>query len=147
MLLNQTALALIGLLLAAWSIAAGAAVLSARRRARRAESSQRLVRRLTRMIDESPALPLLVRTDGRIEGSARLAAWLGLDRLPGYLSELDAGDAGVPHAELEQLSAAIRRTQKSAAPFRLAVTPRGSSRTLALRGTLADPRAWPGGAA
>ncbi len=44
-----------------------------------------------RMIDDSPAVPLLVRADGKIEGPDRLAAWLGLDSLPGYLSELAAG--------------------------------------------------------
>jgi hypothetical protein len=67
MILSQTALALIGLLLAGWTFGAGWAVLGARRRERRAEANQRLARRLTRMIDEAPARPLLVRSDGRIE--------------------------------------------------------------------------------
>jgi signal transduction histidine kinase len=150
MLLSQTALALIGLLLAAWTVAAGWAVLAARSRARRAEASQRLSRRLGRMIDEAPALPLLVRSDGRIEGPPRLARWFGLEAIPGYLSELDGGgsrvDGGLDADQLAELNASIRRTEKSAAPFTLVLTPRGSTRCLALRGHLADPQVSSGGA-
>ncbi|HNJ48613.1 MAG TPA: PAS-domain containing protein, partial [Novosphingobium sp.] len=40
-----------------------------------------------------------------------------------------------------------RRCQRTANPFRLVVTPRGSKRSLALRGHLADPQVSPGGAA
>ena len=64
MILNETALVLIGLLLAAWTLAAGWAFAGARAREKRAEAGQRNVRRLARMVDESPALPLLVRADG-----------------------------------------------------------------------------------
>lgn len=147
MILNQTALVLTGLLLAAWTLAAGWAILAARRRVRRAEAHHRLARRLSRMIDEAPALPLLVRTDGRIEGPSRLAGWFGLDKMPGYLSELDAGDRGLPAQQLGELLDQVRRTQKGAAPFRMVATPRGSTRSLALRGHLADPQVSPGGAA
>jgi len=145
--LDQTALVLIGLLLAAWTLAAGAAIIAARGRERRAEASLRNGRRLARMVEESPAIPLLVRTDGRIEASQRLAQWLGLDSVPGYLSELDAGDKGLPAEKLAELSEAVLRTQKTAAPFRMVATPRGSNRSLALRGHLADPQVSPGGAA
>lgn len=150
MLLNQTVLVIVGLLVAAWTVAAGWAVLVARGRARKAEVHHRLARRLTRMVDESPALPLLVRADGRIEGPSRLAGWLGLDAMPGYLSELDAGDAsdrGLDEVQLSQLSDAVRRAQKTGAAFRMVLTPRGGTRCLAVRGHLADPQVSPGGAA
>ena len=147
MVLSPIALVLIGLLLAAWTLAAGWAVVTARERTRRAEASQRLARRLGRMIDEAPALPLLVRSDGRIEGPARLAGWLGLEAMPGFLSELDGGDRGLSEAQLAELTLLVRRTQKTAAPFKLVVTPRGSARNLSLRGHLADPQVSPGGAA
>jgi len=147
MILNQIALVLIGLLLAAWTVAAGWAILSSRKRSRRAEASARMARRLSRMIDEAPALPLLVRTDGRIEGPSRLAGWFGLDAMPGYLTELDAGDRGIPAEQLGELIEHVRRAQKSAAPFRMVATPRGSARSLSLRGHLADPQVSPGGAA
>lgn len=147
MTLNPTALVLIGLLLAAWTLAAGWAILAARARQKRAEASQRSARRLARMVDESPALPLLVRADGRVEAPQRLANWLGLEAIPQYLTELDAGDKGLEAEQLAELSAAVRRTQKTAAPFRMVATPRGSRRSLALRGHLADPQISPGGAA
>ena len=147
MLLTQTALVLIGLLIAAWTLGAGCVVLAARAKVRRAEAGQRHARRLGRMVDESPALPLLVRSDGRIEAPPRLAQWLGLDAVPQFLTELDAGDKGLTAEQLTELGEAVRRTQKTAAPFRMVATPRGSKRSLALRGHLADPQVSPGGAA
>ncbi len=144
---NPTILALAGLILAAWTVAAGWAILAARTRQRRGETAQRSARRLARMVDESPALPLLVRSDGRIEAPARLALWLGLDAVPQFLTELDAGEKGLTAEQLAELSEHVRRTQKTAAPFRMVATPRGSTRSLALRGHLADPQVSPGGAA
>ncbi|MCB2048071.1 MAG: PAS-domain containing protein [Novosphingobium sp.] len=147
MQIEPAILVLVAALLAVWTFAAGIAIVAARRRQRRAEAIQRNARRLARMIDESPALPLLVRADGRIEASQRLAHWLGLETVPGYLSELDAGDKGLSDDTLAELTAAVLRTQMTAAPFRMVATPRGSSRSLALRGHLADPQVSPGGAA
>lgn len=145
--LTPTAMVLLGLLLAAWTFGAAWLAMASQNRARQAKSASSAARRLGRMIDDSPAVPLLVKADGKIEGPERLAAWLGLDRLPGFLSELDAGDAGLAPAELDALREAVRRTQKTAAPFRLSVTARGSGKSLALRGQLADPAIAPNGAA
>jgi signal transduction histidine kinase len=152
MILSPTALVLIGLLLAAWTLAAGWAILTARAREAKAETSQRHLKRLGRMVDESPALPLLVRADGKIEAPQRLANWLGLEKVPQFLTELDGGridggGGGLTSDKLAELTEAVRRTQRTAAPFRMVATPRGSSRSLALRGHLADPQVSPGGAA
>ena len=147
MIVSQSALVILGLLLAAWSAVAAWVVLSSQSRVRRSEANQRLARRLSRMVEEAPALPLLVRADGRIEGPSRLAGWLGLDAMPGYLSELDAGDVGLDEVQLSQLGDAVRKTQKTGAPFQLALTARGGKKTLGVRGHLADPQVSPGGAA
>jgi len=152
MTLTPTALVLIGLLLSAWTVAAAWAVLAARARVRRAESGQRQARRLARMVDESPAIPLLVRADGRIEAPQRLANWLGLDAVPQFLTELDGGrmdggGGGLTGDQLSELTDAVRRCQRTANPFRMVITPKGSKRSLALRGHLADPQISPGGAA
>jgi len=144
--LSPTALALLGLLLAAWTAGAVWLVIGSLRRARSARSARNTVRRLTRMIDDSPAIPLLVKADGKIEGPDRLAAWLGLDNLPGFLTELDTGSAGLADGDLEQLRDAVSRTQKTAAPFRMMITPRGSEKSLALRGQLASATVATGGA-
>jgi hypothetical protein len=147
MLVEPPVLVLLAALLAAWTLGAGITILAARRRQRRAEAIERNARRLARMIDEAPAVPLLVRTDGRIEASQRLAHWLGLDAVPEFLSELDTGERGLTAEDLAELSAAVLRTQKTAAPFRMVATPRGSVRSLSLRGHLADPQVSPGGSA
>ena len=124
MTLTPIALVLFALLLAAWTVAALWAVAGARRRERKAEAGQRHARRLARMVDESPALPLLVRADGRIEAPQRLAGWLGLDAVPQFLTELDGGridggGGGLTKEQLAELTEAVRRTQRTAAPFRM----------------------------
>jgi len=145
--LTTTAALMLGLVLAGWTFAAAALALAARDRARQAKTSRAAVRRLARMIEHSPAIPLLVRGDGAIEGSPRLAAWLGLDALPEFLSELRTPDAGLEAEELERLRQAVRRTLKTAAPFRMHVTPRGSRRSLAVCGQFAERLVAPQGAA
>ncbi|MBS0253794.1 MAG: PAS-domain containing protein [Proteobacteria bacterium] len=149
MILSKLALLLIGLLLAGWTTAALYAIAGARARVARAEAGLARARRLGRMIDDSPALPLLVRADGKIEAPPRLAGWLGLDAVPQFLTELGGGDrpVGLEAGQLSDLSEAVRRTQKTAQPFQLYLTPQGSQRTLAARGHLADPQVSPGGAA
>lgn len=152
MTLTPTALVLLGLMLAGWTMAALWAAGSARARERKAEAGLRHAKRLGRMVDESPALPLLVRADGKIEAPQRLAGWLGLDSVPQFLTELDGGridggGGGFTTEKLAELTEAVRRCQRTAAPFRMVATPRGSKRSLALRGHLADPQVSPGGAA
>lgn len=152
MTLTPTALVLLGLLLAAWTIGALWAVAGARQRSRKAEAGLRQSRRLARLVDESPAVPLLVRADGRIEAPQRLANWLGLESVPQFLTELggeqvNGGDGGLSAQQINELTEAVRRCQRTAAPFRMVVTPCGSTRSLALRGHLADPQISPGGAA
>lgn len=137
-----------GLILAVWTVAAAWMMISAGAKAKKAEGSKKAARRMARMIEEAPAIPLIIRTDGRIEGAERLAGWLGLDTLPEYLSELDGeGDRGLSKQQLAELTQHVRTAQKTAAPFRMALTPPGSQRSLALRGVLADPQVSPGGAA
>ena len=76
MMLSPNAQVLLGLLVSMWTLLAAFAVVSAQRRQRRAESALRNARRLARMVDEAPAVPILVRSDGRIEAPRRLAHWL-----------------------------------------------------------------------
>ncbi|WFL76841.1 PAS-domain containing protein [Altererythrobacter arenosus] len=146
--LSLTALALMGLLLAAWTVGAAVMMVRASKRVERHDAIKKSMRRMSQMLDEAPAVPLLVRADGKIEAPERLARWLGLEKMPQYLSELDGGDgSGLSAQQLDELSAAVRKTQKTAAPFRMAITPPGSNKALALRGTLSDPQISPGGAA
>lgn len=146
--LSPTALTAIGLMLAAWTAVAAWVMINASGKVRKADAARKAARRLGRMIEEAPAAPLTVRADGRIEAPDRLATWLGLDSMPTYLSELAHPDGkGLSQAQLDELSALVRRTQKTAAPFRMTLSLPGSQRSLALRGALADPQVSPSGAA
>jgi signal transduction histidine kinase len=145
--MSPTALVLLGLLLAAWTFGAAWLALAAAQRARQAKAARSTARRLTRMIEDSPAVPMLVKADGKIEAPERIAAWLGLEKMPGYLSELAGEEEGLFPGQLGELTEAVRRTQKTASSFRMSLTPIGSSRSLAVRGLLADPVISPTSAA
>ena len=142
-------LTLVGLLLAAWTAGAIWVMWRASGREQKSAATRKIAQRLSRMLEEGPAIPLLVRADGRIEAPERLARWLGLDRVPDYLSELSApGGEGLSEQQMDELTGHVRRTQKSAKPFRMACAlARGSGKSLAFHGSLADPAVSPGGAA
>lgn len=149
-----TALALVGiaLLLAVWTLAAAVVMLRASAAMRRSNSLRSSLKRMQQLLDLAPAVPLLVRADGRIEAPEKLARLLGLKAMPKYLSELamtegGAQTGGLSPDQVALLSEKVQATQKSASPFRLALTPPGSKRSLALHGVLADPQISPSGAA
>jgi len=150
--LSPITLALIGLVLAAWTVAAAVVMVRASNKTRRVQAMQTSLLRMQHMLEVAPAVPMLVRVDGKIEASHRLARWLGLDAIPNYLSELacdpeNSDKGGLSSIQVEQLADEVRRTQKTAAPFSLALTPPGSKRSLSFQGALADPQVSPGGAA
>jgi signal transduction histidine kinase len=147
-------LALVGiaLLLAGWTLAAAVVMLRASAAVRRTRSVKTTQKRLQHLLDVAPAVPMLVRVDGRIEAPDKLARLLGLERMPKYLSELamgegDSASGAFTDEQIALLSAKVQATQKSAAPFRLTLTPPRSKRSLALHGSLADPQVSPSGAA
>ena len=141
--------ALFGLLLALWTAGAVWVMLRASGREQKSLASRKLALRLSRLIEEGPAIPLLVRADGRIEAPDRLARWIGLDKVPAYLSELSGADGrGLTEQQIDDLTRNVRRTQRTARPFRMAVpVAPGSGKSLAMHGSLADPAVSPGGAA
>lgn len=141
-------LALVGLLLALWTAAAVWVMLRASGREQKFASTRKSALRMARMLEESPAVPLLVRADGRIEAPDRFARWLGLLKVPEFLSELTGADGnGLSEEQVEELTSKVRRTQKTAKPFRMSLAVPGSERALTLSGTLADPAVSPNGAA
>ncbi|MEM9084697.1 MAG: PAS-domain containing protein [Pseudomonadota bacterium] len=144
--ITPIAAAVIGLVLAAWTAGAAVFALRASGQVRRVKTLQSSLKRMQSLLDAAPAVPMLVRVDGRIEAPERMARWLGLSQMPQYLSEL-AQDNGLTAAQVHDLTERIRRTQKTAAPFQVSVSLPGSGRNLALHGALADPQVSPGGAA
>ncbi|MEM6585744.1 MAG: PAS domain-containing protein, partial [Pseudomonadota bacterium] len=144
--ITPLAAGVIGLVLAAWTAVAAVFVMRASGQSQRTKALRTSLRRMQSLLDGAPAIPMLVRVDGRIEAPERLARWLGFERMPQYLSELSRDD-GLSVDQVEELSDHIRHTQKSAAPFQMSLMLPGSGRSLALVGSLADPQVSPGGAA
>ncbi|ESZ85600.1 MAG: histidine kinase [Blastomonas sp. CACIA14H2] len=140
MLVSNGGLFVIALVLALWTGAAIWALITGLQMRRAAGTARRQLRRLTRLIDSGPAIPLIVRSDSRIEGPERVARWLGLEKLPPYLAELSQEARGLQRETLDQLGQKITTAQKSGAPFAMAVAAAGSNRRLRIEGRLADPQ-------
>jgi signal transduction histidine kinase len=131
---------LIGAVMAAWLGLAVWAVwtgLTLRSRARFATDQ---ADRLAALLDSAPALPLMVKNDGRIEAPERLADWLGLKKLPNFLTDLTAANTGLTDEDAVALSRDVSAVQKTGRSFTRAVRPQGSSRTLLVRGAPASTR-------
>jgi signal transduction histidine kinase len=120
------------LIAAIWALYAG---LAARAAARTAYEQNR---RLLRFARTSPALPMLVRADGRVEMSPRLAAWLGLDGPAESLARLSQKDAGLDLEDAALLAEQVEAAQRAGQSFRLSLPVRGSERMLLVLGERAS---------
>lgn len=121
------------LAVSAWALITG---LSLRRSSRQARGQ---ADRLADLLQSAPAIPMLVRPDGRLEAPDRLASWLGRTTVPAFLSELVADKGGLEPEHVRALAAEIKAAQRGSRAFALPVRARGSSRTLLVRGGPAGP--------
>ncbi|MCP3729189.1 PAS-domain containing protein [Sphingomonas sp. MG17] len=102
--------------------------------------------RLAALAEQSPAVAMVVRADGRVELPERLADLLGFDTLPQQLDEIVGNEAVFDKAEGRVLEQDIAAAQKAARPFRTIVRSKGSARTLLAIGQRApDSIRAPGG--
>jgi len=131
---------LIGAVMAAWLALAVWAVWTGLKLRKKAAFSTNQADRLASLLDSAPALPLMVRADGRIEAPARLADWLGLSRGPKFLSDLVGDESGLSNEDADALSRDVAAAQKTGRSFTRAMRARGSSRTLLIKGTPAANR-------
>ncbi|MEJ6593603.1 ATP-binding protein [Parasphingorhabdus sp.] len=138
---------ILGLILAAWLGAAAWAIWTGLVMKNKAESTLRQSGRLGRLLETSPALPLLVRSDGKLEASQRLMHWLGFDHLPAHVSELHEESRGMIQQDLEALMQDVNLAQKTGSSFVRAIKVRGSDKALLIRGGLADQKIAPNGSA
>ncbi len=138
---------ILGLILAAWLAASAWAVWTGLAMKKKAESTLRQSGRLGRLLETSPALPLLVRSDGKLEASQRLMHWLGFDYLPSHISELYSQNAGMSREDMEALTQDVNLAQKSGSSFTRAIRVIGSDKSLLIRGGLADQQIAPNGSA
>ena len=118
-------------------IGAGAALLfqgvrlRGQARATAAEKAQ-----LEALLRGAPAVPMVVRADGRLRMPARMADWFGLTAPATSLAELTtaAGEGGLATEDAAALSADIVAAQRAGRSFVRSLRPRGSARALTLRG-------------
>lgn len=104
--------------------------------------------RIEALVAAAPAQAMLVRGDGRLELSRRLADWLGFESVPRSFDALIGEDHGIEPEDHARLSAAVTAAQKAAKPFALTLRPAGSDRVLAVLGQRAPEAARaPGGVA
>lgn len=131
---------LAGMVMAVWLVGSAWALATGLKLRRRASYSAAQADGLSMLLESAPAVPLVVRNDGRVEAQARLVGWLGLSHLPNFLSDLSAGDAGLTPEDMQALAKDVTAAQRAARPFARVVIPRGGARRLMVRGAPAPVR-------
>src|SRR3954467_697439 len=86
------------------------------------------------LLELTPARPLVVRVDGRIEADAQLVRELGLESHPSRLTELAGNDSGIISDALEPLIEEVEAARVSAGRISRKVRANGSGRVFEVRG-------------
>lgn len=144
--LSHTMAVMIGAVMAVWLGLAVWAVWTGLRLRKRAEFSTSQADRLASLLESAPALPLMVRNDGRIEAPERLADWLGLPKMPNFVSDLAGHNCGLSDEDAAALVKDVSAVQKTGRNFTRAIRAQGSARTLLIRGAPAAARLGSAGA-
>jgi len=145
---DDNSLAIIGLLMSLWLIAATVLIWWGLSTRQRAQKTLRQTARLTRLLETGPAVPVVVRSDGKLEASDRLMRMLGLERSAEKLGDLhDPAGGGISEAHLTELEGNVLNAQRSAGKFRLPLSLQNSQRRFLVTGSMADTQIYPNGAA
>ena len=132
--LSTRAAVIAGVVLATWLVAAVWAIGTGLTLRRRAAFADREADRLAVLLDTAPALPVVIRPDGKVEAPERLAHWLGLSRSPGFVVDFAGKETGLTHADATALSCEVVAAQRTGARFVRTVRAIGSDRSLLIRG-------------
>jgi signal transduction histidine kinase len=127
-----------------WLVLAAAVSIIA---ARRLELAQRVIdaaRSNAALLEQTPARPILVRPDQRLEADELLVRDLGLHESPRRLVDLVGNDSGLMPDDLEILTTDISAAQVSAGRIARKVRAIGSGRVFDVRGGPAPAPAPPG---
>lgn len=131
--------AVVAAIFAVWILIAAVLVLRSTAAMRRAQRMTAHQHRLTALLETSPAHPLLVRADGRIEGTDALAKLLGFRSLPVRLAELTAPNAGLMADDLARLERAVADTRATGRPARVSLSCEGGMVSVRVDGKPAAP--------
>jgi len=129
---------------AAWLAIALWLSLLAERRIRRANAVMAAARMTAGLLADSPARPMLVGSDDRIEVDAALLRDFGLPREPARLDDLAAEGTGIDPADLATLRMALADTRLTAQPIEVQLRGVGSDRIFEARGGPAPAPSPPG---
>jgi signal transduction histidine kinase len=125
------------------AIAAFLAILAARR-LRLAEEVLTAARANAALLASTPARPLIVRPDLKVEADARLFRDLGLSDPPARLADLGGNDRGLDTEDLDALATAIETARLSGGHLSTKVRAAGSGRVFDVRGGPAPGSEPPG---
>lgn len=117
-----------------WAGVAAALSLAAARRFRLAEQVLGAARANATLLEISPARPLVVRSDGRVEADRGLVRELGLKSPPKLLVELHGNDSGILPDDLAALTHEIETARVSGSRVSIRIRVAGSSRVFEVRG-------------
>jgi len=131
-------------LAALWILVAVALSLVAARRFRLAQQVIGAARANATLLEISPARPLIVRGDGRVEVDPHLLRELGLKAPPKTLGDLHGNDSGILPDDLSQLTSDIDSARASASRVSAKVRIVGSARVFEVRGGPAPTPEPPG---
>lgn len=131
---GSAAILVVAALAVLWVAIAIALSLLAARRFRLAEQVLGTARANATLLEISPARPLVVRPDGRIETDSHLIRELGLKSPPRTLSDLHGNDSGLDPDDLERLTSEVEAARASASRIAAKVRVAGSSRVFEVRG-------------
>jgi signal transduction histidine kinase/PAS domain-containing protein len=134
----------IGVLALLWIAVAVTLAIAAARRLRLAEAVLSTARSSAALLEATPARPLLVWPDLRIELDAQLQRDLGISRAPARLADLTSGKSGIEPEDLAELANDIEAARVSAQRVARKVRLAGSGRMLEVRGGPAPPPEPPG---
>src|SRR5215218_2342080 len=134
--ISATTIAIVALALLWLALAVAISVVAARR-FRLAEEVLGAARANATLLDLTPARPLVVRPDQRIEVDAQLARDLGLRGAPARLADLVGNDSGLLPEDLDALKEDLESARVSAGRISRKVRANPSGRVFEVRGGLA----------
>jgi signal transduction histidine kinase len=127
-----------------WLALAVVITIAAARRFRLAEEVLGAARANATLLELTPARPLLIRPDQRIEADMQLVRDLGLHDQPSRLKELVGSDSGILREDLEALNEEVDAARASAGRIARKVRAHGSGRVFEVRGGPAPAPEPPG---
>lgn len=150
---DNVIIGLVGIICAIWTVVAAYFIWAGIMMRRKAVRTLQQTSRFGRLLETAPAIPIIVKGDGRFEATDRFARWIGLDRKIDYIADLAADSemhgevGGLNQKDLIRFTENIRSTQKTGKSFSQALTLVGSSKKFLVKGSIADALIYPNGAA